>query len=157
MGYRLNIIKTIKDSEYTFIEVMSRTGISRARIETMHKKNDAKLSDLYAIACLLNCEIKDLYIEDDSFEAPENSRVRKHRARQEKRHAIYAIVKKHFPEDVKKMQELMKITESDVCLRLWHNRFSPRAQQRVQRLTGDSDYLPSLQEKVSALKDNLEQ
>ena len=157
MGYRLNIIKTIKDSEYTFIEVMSRTGISRARIETMHRKNDAKFSDLYAIACFLECDIKDLYMEDERFDSPESSKAMKHRIRQEKRDEIYAIVKQHFPEDVKKMQELMKITESDVCLRLWHNRFTPRAQGRVLRLTGDSDYLPSLQEKVSALKDNLEQ
>ena len=157
MGYKLNIINRIKDSAYTFMEVQSKTGISRTRIETMHRKNDAKFSDLYAIACFLECDIKDLYMEDERFDSPENSKAMKHRIRQEKKDEICTIVKKHFPEDVKKTKELMKITESDVCLRLWHNRFTPRAQQRVQRLTGDSDYLPSLQEKVSALKDNLEQ
>ena len=51
MGYKLNIINRIKDSAYTFMEVQSKTGISRTRIETMHRKNDAKFSDLYAIAC----------------------------------------------------------------------------------------------------------
>ena len=157
MGYKLNIINRIKDSAYTFMEVQSKTGISRTRIETMHRKNDAKFSDLYAIARFLECDIKDLYMEDERFDSPESSKAMKHRIRQEKKDEICTIVKKHFPEDVKKMQELMKITESDVCLRLWHNRFTPRAQGRVLRLTGDSDYLPSLQEKVSALKDNLEQ
>ena len=156
MGYKLNIINTIKESAYTFVEVRSKTGISRTRIEKMQRKNDAKFSDLYAIACLLGCDIKDLYMEDERFDSPESSIVKKHRIKQEKKEEICAIIKKHFPEDVKKVQELMKITESDVCLRLWYNRFTPRAQGRVLRLTGDSDYLPSLQEKVSALKDNLE-
>ena len=38
MGYKLNIINRIKDSAYTFMEVQSKTGISRTRIETMHRK-----------------------------------------------------------------------------------------------------------------------
>lgn len=53
------------------------------------------------------------------------------------------------------MQELMKITEADVCQRLWDNSFSERAQARIVRLTGDESYLPELLKKVAAIKDVL--
>ena len=93
MGYKLNIINRIKDSAYTFMEVQSKTGISRTRIETMHKKNDAKFSDLYAIACFLECDIKDLYMEDERFDSPENSKAMKHRIRQDLNSAVFFLVR----------------------------------------------------------------
>ena len=62
----------------------------------------------------------------------------------------------YLPDDIRKMQELMKITEADVCQRLWDNSFSERAQARIVRLTGDESYLPELLKKVAAIKDVLQ-
>ena len=62
----------------------------------------------------------------------------------------------HLPDDIRKMQELMKITEADVYQRLWDNSFSERAQARIVRLTGDESYLLELLKKVAVIKDVLQ-
>lgn len=57
MGYRLNLLQKIADSQYTLKEIKAATGMSRVSLERMQRKNDAKFSDLYALAQLLDCDV----------------------------------------------------------------------------------------------------
>lgn len=156
MGYRLNLLQKITDSQYTLKEIKAATGMSRVNLERMQRKNDAKFSDLYALAQLLDCDVTALYEESEAFECPKDSRVRKYLLRQERKEIVCRTLMTHLPDDIRKMQELMKITEADVCQRLWDNSFSERAQARIVRLTGDESYLPELLKKVTAIKDVLQ-
>lgn len=155
MAYKLIVFDKVKESKYTFIEVRAKIGISRAKLETMQRKNDAKFSDLYAIATFLDCELKDLFLEGDEFTSEIHSKTRRHQLRQERQEEIRDILNQNFPEDIAKLQQVMKISEVDVCNRLWNNRFTPRAFARVSRITGDETYLQSIIDQVSTLKDNL--
>jgi len=155
MAYKLIVFDKVKESKYTFIEVKAKIGLSRAKLEGMQRKNDAKFSDLYAIASLLECGLKDLYIEGGEFTTEVKSKTKKHQLRLERQAEISDILNQNFPEDVTKLQQVMKIPETEVCNRLWNNRFSPRAFARVSRLTGDEAYLQTVIDKVLRLKDNL--
>jgi DNA-binding Xre family transcriptional regulator len=155
MAYKLIVFDKVKESKYTFIEVKAKIGLSRSKLEGMQRKNDAKFSDLYAIATLLECELKDLYIEGGEFANVVKSKTKKHQLRLERQAEICDILNQHFPEDITKLRQVIKISETDVCNRLWDNRFGLRAYARVARLTGDDAYLQSVIDKVSKLKDNL--
>lgn len=156
MGYKLIVFELLKESKYTFIETKAKIGLSRAKIEQMQRKNDAKFSDLYSIANFLDCNVQDLFIEVENCDIPEKSTFRKHEKRMERRNEISALVKQRFPDDVEKIRNLMKISETDVCLRLWYNRFQPRAFARILRLTGDENYLQTVLDRVSELRDGFE-
>lgn len=154
MGYKLNVFDKIKESNKTFIELLSKTGISRARVSAMQKNNDAKLSDLFAIANFLGCEICDLY-EIGDFDLPKKSKINKQVILDERRKEICYLLKTNFPDEIARITEIMKIQESEICERLWNCRVSACAQKRIERMTGNPNYLSDVLTRILKFKDSL--
>ena len=155
MAYQLLVIDKIKEKKRTFIELRSQTGISRTRITTMQRKNDAKLSELHLISKFLGCDINDLFKVVDEEDGRFYPRPSKRLIKKEREDEIHSLVKEHFPEDVERITSIMKLTEREITQRLWYNRFTPRAEQRIARLSGDENYLQSILYKISELKDSI--